>query len=278
MGKRSFFKYEALGNDFLLFVDWPCAADFDADLAVALCERHRGVGADGLIRISAPRDGGALRMDLLNADGSAAETSGNGMRCAVLLARDEDLVQAGELVVETTAGKVSATVGPEGGSDATARVGMGVAKVAPLAVSPFPERRAFSVDVGNPHLVLIGETTDGVDLAVVGRALSTDVPAGRNVELVAVGPGDDELGLAVYERGAGLTLACGSGSVASAAAAHSVGLVGERVVVHNPGGDLVVELVASNGGWSATLVGPAHRVAEVTVDEQELRSFGASGL
>jgi len=114
--------------------------------------------------------------------------------------------------------------------------------------------------------VLIGATVEDVDLGSLGPSLEVGVPGGQNVELVAVRPGRDELDLVVWERGVGLTLACGSGSIAAAAAAHVAGLVGAVVVVHNPGGDLVVELAPLAGGVGATLVGPARHVAQVFVD------------
>ncbi|MGA9078199.1 MAG: diaminopimelate epimerase [Acidimicrobiales bacterium] len=260
-------KYEALGNDFLIVVDWAGAGRFDAELAASLCERHRGVGADGLIRLSAPARGGTLRMELRNADGTPAETSGNGLRCAVVCARDAGLVAAGRLVVETEAGDAPVALdAPENDGPVTVHVGMGTVRVDPLATSPVKERRAYRVDAGNPHLVLLGADLDGVDLGVVGPELERAVSGGQNVELAACRKGSDEIGLVVWERGAGLTLACGSGSAAAAAAAHSVGLVGENVVVHNPGGDLAVELVAADGGVEATLVGTARRVARLVVD------------
>jgi len=260
-------KYEAVGNDFLVIADWEKAGRFDADLALALCDRHRGIGADGLLRLSAPQRGGVLRMDVLNADGSCAETSGNGVRCAVLCARDIGLVTADRLVVETVVGNVSASIdAPDATVPATVRVDMGVVRVTPLPASPVEGRRAFLADVGNPHLVLIGATLGDVDLATVGPTLERSVPGGQNVELVACHEGADELDLVVWERGAGLTLACGSGSVAAAAAAHATGLVGVVVVVHNPGGDLVVELAPAGHGLEATLVGPARRVGKIVVD------------
>jgi diaminopimelate epimerase len=259
-------KYEALGNDFLLVVDWPREGRFDAGLAQALCDRHRGVGSDGLIRLSAPREGGDLRMDLLNADGSTAETSGNGLRCAVLCARDHGLVTADQVVVETAAGPVPASFdAPDGDHPVTVRVGLGAVRVEALATS-IAARQAWRVDVGNAHLVLIGATVEDVDLGSLGPSLEAGVPGGQNVELVAVRPGRDELDLVVWERGVGLTLACGSGSIAAAAAAHVAGLVGAVVVVHNPGGDLVVELAHLASGVGATLVGPARHVAQVFVD------------
>ena len=271
VGVLDLLKYEAVGNDFLLFVDWQKGRTFDAALAVTLCDRHRGVGADGLIRISRPHAGGSLRMDLLNADGSAAETSGNGMRCAVLCSVDEGIVPPGELLIETVVGRVPASIDAARSEDErTVRVEMGIVALNELSSSPLEGRRAFAVDTGNPHLVLIGESNDDVDLSFLGPELSSGVPEGRNVEIVAKSKGDDELDLAVYERGVGITLACGSGSVAAAAAARSIGVVGGSVIVHNPGGDLLVELAEARSGFEATLVGPARRVARVIVDEDDL--------
>jgi diaminopimelate epimerase len=263
-------KYEAIGNDFLIVVDWHRTGRFDAEFAVALCERHRGVGADGLIRLSAPGRGGAARLDLLNADGSSAPTSGNGLRCAVLCCRDEGLVDGDRFVVETAAGDVPASLSAGTGKAPVVRVALGAVRVEARATSPVRRRRAFAVDVGNPHLVLLGADLTDVDLAVLGPVLDGGVPGGQNVELVAARAGSDELSLVVWERGAGLTLACGSGSAAAAAAAHLAGLVGGSVVVHNPGGDLVVELNSTPAGLEATLVGSAARVARVVVDTASL--------
>lgn len=279
MGALELWKYEAVGNDFLMVVDWERAGRFDSDLARALCDRHRGLGADGLIRISAPSAGSSMRMDLLNADGDPAETSGNGLRCAVLLAVDEGLVGPGDLLVETTAGLVPAEIDAaraELEEERTVRVQMGEVTVAELVTSPLEGCRAFAVDAGNPHLVLIGESTAAFALATLGPALSNGVAGGQNVEVVAPSKGEDELDLVVYERGVGTTLACGSGSVASAAAAHSIGLVGATVIVHNPGGDLFVELADTGAAYAATLTGPARRVARVIVDEDDLFSRQAS--
>ncbi|MGD0742717.1 MAG: diaminopimelate epimerase [Acidimicrobiales bacterium] len=266
MAQLELAKYEALGNDFLFLVDWGRAGRFDAQLARALCDRHRGVGADGLIRLSAPSAGGDMRMDLLNADGSAAETSGNGLRCAVLCARETELVSADRLVVETGAGPAAAVLAAaDGDHPVSIRVGIGAVRVEALTATPVEGRRAWRVDVGNPHLVLIGDAPVEVDLAVLGPSLEAAIPGGQNVEVVAARAGTDELDLVVWERGAGLTLACGSGSAAAAAAANAAGLVGPVVVVHNPGGDLVVELVSGGTAVEATLVGSARFVARVLV-------------
>lgn len=264
------YKYDAAGNDFLLRVDWERAGRFDAPFAAAVCDRHHGVGADGLMRISASGVGASFRMDLLNADGSVAKTSGNGIRCAAMCSLDEGIVRPGALLVETAAGEVGATVGGEADGPWTAvRVEMGTATVTKLRRSPVERTRAYRGDIGNAHLVLIGERTDDVDLAELGDRLVNAVEGGQNVMVIAPTGAPDELDLVAYERGCGFTLSCGSGSAVAAVAAYVDGLVGDKVVVHNPGGDLFVEIAREGGGYAVALSGPARRVAVVTVEDDE---------
>jgi diaminopimelate epimerase len=269
------YKYDAAGNDFLVSVDWERVGHFDAPFAEAVSERHHGVGADGLIRISESATGASFRMDLLNADGSSAETSGNGLRCAVLCALDEGVVRPGPLLVETAAGDVGATIGGEpAGLWAAVRVEMGVARVTKLDESPVAGTRAYRGDIGNPHLVLIGDKTGDVDLAAIGAGLVDAVEGGQNVMVIAPTSDPDELDLVAYERGCGFTLACGSGSAVAAVAAHLDGLVGDKVVVHNPGGDLFVEIAPAGDKFTAALSGPVRRVAMVTIDDDEIVTWG----
>ncbi|MBW3642664.1 MAG: diaminopimelate epimerase [Actinobacteria bacterium] len=258
-------KHHGLGNDFLVLVDLDRAAVLGARAARALCDRRRGVGADGLIQVSAGTDGADVTMTLRNADGSLAEMSGNGIRClaqAVARSRNVDVV---ELSVATGGGLRRLSVGP--GPDAhTAwvHVDMGPAGEGPPA--PVTEEvegwlDTASVDLGNPHLVVLVKDPAAVDLGEVGPRLSSQLEGGSNVEVVAPAPGhDDVLDLRVWERGAGITEACGTGAAAGAHAAHGWGLVGERVLVRMPGGELEVHL-----GTTVTLAGPATFVADVEV-------------
>ncbi len=265
------YKYDSAGNDFLVSVDFERQQRFDAPFAVAVCDRHHGVGADGLIRISRSEVGASFRMDLFNADGSIAETSGNGIRSAVLCALDEGVIRPGDLLVETASGGVAAKIGGETvGHRSAIRVEMGAPRMRKLDASPVPGTRAYSGDIGNPHLVLIAKTTDDVDLVAIGQRLVDSVEGGQNVMVIAPSDASDELELVAYERGCGLTLACGSGSAVAAVAAHLDGIVGDKVVVHNPGGDLFVEIGRADGALTATLSGPARRVAVVTVDDDAI--------
>ncbi len=270
MTPLSLVKYEGLGNDFLIVIDRLGDAPISASIAVALCDRHRGIGADGLIRLSESETGESLCFELRNADGSVAETSGNGLRCAALAAVDEGLTVTRAFPLETIAGPVHAELGARHAGEVEVRVTMGSAVVGEID-APIANRRAFHVNVGNPHLVLLGERSDDVDLAAVGPGLENAVEGGQNVEVVSV-TARDRMTLAVWERGAGLTLACGSGAVAAAAAAWSIGLVDGSVVVDNPGGVVRVELTGDDPeNPTVALTGPARRIGSISV---ELSDFG----
>jgi diaminopimelate epimerase len=266
-------KHHGQGNDFLVLLDADDRCRINPTTVRSLCERRRGVGADGLIRVTgadSAGDGAALTMELHNADGGRAEMSGNGIRCLAQAAVDEGLASPPTFVVHTLAGPRTVTVrpGPIAGT-AQVTVDMGAAELGPEERHPsiesmLPDRgwRARTVCVGNPHLVLLGTDLDGVDVAGAGSAVQDRYTGGINLELVSPGPGPDELVLRVWERGVGATLACGTGSCAAAAAAQAWGVVGDRVRVHNPGGVLEVEL----DGTGVVLGGVVHRVCSVEVD------------
>ncbi len=226
-------KYHGLGNDFLILLDADGTLPFDADLARAVCDRHRGIGADGLIRMT---NMAAPRMELLNADGSRAETSGNGLRCAARAVVDAGWVAGPELTITTDAGPRLVSLLDDG----QVSVDMGRIQV-----------EGEHVDVGNPHRVVFVDDLVGVD-----GSTQPDL----NLEFVVPGPGPDEITMRVFERGVGETQACGSGACAAAAVAHEKGLVGTLVTVHQPGGDATVTL----DGETVTLTGPADFVFEGT--------------
>ena len=267
-------KYEGLGNDFLVLVDRDREFAYDATFSRAICDRHHGIGADGLLRLSDPRHGGDLLMELRNADGSIAETSGNGMRCAVLAAIDEGLVHGDELEVETVAGKSRASVELIGDLGiATIRVDMGLATIERLPEFDLGARLAYGVNIGNPHLALVSATPDGLEVGAIGPDLESATPGGQNVEIVTVDPDRGQISIDTWERGSGLTLACGSGSCAAAAAARLAGLVDSRVTVHNRGGDVVVELDGSKSAPRVMLIGDTRRIGVVVFDDRDLAAF-----
>jgi diaminopimelate epimerase len=250
-------KYQALGNDFLILVDADGANAVNDDFVRRACDRHRGVGADGLIRVTRDASGAAdLVMELRNADGGAAEMSGNGIRCLVRAAVAHGLVTGPEVAVATDAGVRRLWIKDEG-----VAVDMGKAELGDEREHSSPGWRQRDVDMGNPHLVLLCPDPAEVHVAELGPKLEQLRPGGMNVEFIAPGPGTDELRLRVWERGAGETQACGTGACAAAAAAHAWGLVGRHVTVHNPGGDLEVDL----GEDTVLLTGPAEFVARVEI-------------
>jgi diaminopimelate epimerase len=251
-----FAKYHGLGNDFVL-VEGPL---MDPVRARAVCDRRRGVGADGVVTILPPRTAGAAAaMHIYNPDGSVAEMCGNAIRClARHLAESRGL--DGALRIDTDAGTKVCTLhrGPRGDVEAVS-VEMGPARVeGEQEFRVGAERlRAVRVSMGNPHAVLFDEPSRA-RAAAVGPPVERAVPGGVNVGFARPGPGG--IDLVVWERGAGLTDACGTGACAATVAAVRRGDVpaGAPVEVRLPGGAL--EITVSPDLDRVTMRGPATRV------------------
>jgi diaminopimelate epimerase len=260
-------KLHGLGNDFLVVLDdgtGPETGPEFSDLARRLCDRHTGIGADGLI-LGRPLDGpdGVLGFRLWNADGGEAEMSGNGIRCLAHAALDAGWVVEGDSFgVITPAGRRTVSIRRVAPCETWAEVDMGTVKIRGEDQRCNVRHGQLLVDVGNPHLVVLGPDPAGVDLPSLGPRLGATDPAGLNVEFVALGPRADTVTMRVWERGVGETLACGTGSVAAAAALHHWGRVGTSVTVEQPGGAAVVSL---RDDGTATLAGPSTLIAECRV-------------
>jgi diaminopimelate epimerase len=256
---RAFTKVEGLGNDFVLL-----EADHEdaitANLAKEMCDRRYGIGADGVLMVLPPRAGGDARMHVINADGSVPEMCGNGLRCVVHHVATRGGLNQGELAIETDAGVRKCTFECKGES-ALVEVEMGdVRIVGTRTLSPrgIPYELTL-VDAGNPHAVAYRDDPAG-ELESVGLLLATDpsFERGTNVELVRWARG--VLELAVWERGAGRTLACGTGACAAVAVACARGEAasGKRVIVRLPGGDLTITHDVEAG--ATRMLGLARRV------------------
>lgn len=277
-GRLALTKHHGAGNDFLVLLDADGKRPVRAGEVVALCDRHRGIGADGLLRATRrPGEKASLTMELYNADGSVAEMSGNGIRCLVQAAVDARWVQAGAVEVHTAAGRrwVEYRPGP-GPQQGFATVQMGTAVLGDQLELDEPPglQLARGVNMGNPHLVLLldGPVHDAV-VSGTGPRLERSVTGGANVEFVwRMSVDEPVLGMRVWERGVGETLACGTGSCAAAAAAASWGLGGRHFTVHNPGGPLEVELTDDG----MLLGGPTQLVARVEVGEDVLAAAALS--
>ena len=268
-------KHEGAGNDFLVVLDPDDSLRLSGDQIRLLCHRHRGIGADGVIRVGrgARCRGADLTMQLHNADGGEAEMSGNGIRCLAQAAVDAGWVTPPTFSVATAGGVRTVTFLPgEVPGWARASVDMGAVTVGP-AQEDIDGRTARTADVGNPHLVLVGPGVAGlarVEIETRGPQLQAAYPEGINVEWIELAhdADGDFLELRVWERGAGETLACGTGSVAAAAVARALKLVGGTgpVRVHNPGGMLEVTLghgAEAEAEAPAVLAGPVRKVADI---------------
>lgn len=276
-----FSKYQGLGNDFLLLDsrDGLSLSEGGGPLSLdpqhirLLCDRRFGVGADGVILALPPQEGGELRMRIFNADGTEPEMCGNGIRCLARFLADTDGDLPGRSwQIETLAGRIV----PELQADGRIRVDMGPPFLAPddvpttLPVGPqgLPQGelevegfrlRVAAAGMGNPHVVIPVEDVASVDLEGLGAALEVHpaFPARTNVHFVqALQP--SHLVMRVWERGAGPTLACGTGACATLVACHLLGLSERRARLDLPGGSLAIDWDASSGHLFMT--GPAEAV------------------
>ncbi len=251
-----FWKYHGLGNDFVVVEGTELMSPARA---AALCDRRRGIGADGVLTILPAPDGGAAFMHIYNSDGSVAAMCGNGVRCVARhLAETRGL--SGEVVVETDAGPRRCTVHRGAGGVESVTVEMGRARIEGFQEFVVgPERiRALRVSMGNPHAVVL-DGPDASRAGTVGPAIEAQVPGGVNVGFGhAAGSAVD---LVVWERGAGLTEACGTGACAAAVAAlHEGLLVGPGpVTVRLPGGTLEISV---GPDLAVRMKGPAEKVFE----------------
>jgi diaminopimelate epimerase len=270
-------KHHGSGNDFLVALE-PVGADLGAEEVSALCDRHRGFGADGLIVGTHGSNGADLEMLLRNADGSIAEMSGNGIRCLVQAAVAAGMVPPGTVVVDTAAGRRTVDYRRIAEGLGHAEVEMGPVVIGgdlPLDETPVVlagagrVSRACTVGVGNPHIVLLG-VDGGPDVSAVGPEIESVVDGGVNIEVIRAYDGTS-IDMEVWERGVGITESCGTGACAAAAAALSWGLVGDEVDVSTPGGALQVKL----GPAGATLCGPARMIGELTVESHLLSGLVA---
>ncbi|MEZ5647919.1 MAG: diaminopimelate epimerase [Alphaproteobacteria bacterium] len=246
MTPLAFTKMHGLGNDFVVLDGRRAAVQLSSVQAKLLADRHRGIGCDQVIIIEPPQQGGDVFMRILNADGGEVEACGNATRCVAARLMKE--TGKNRLVIETKAGHVEAV--PAG--DGLISVDMGSALLnwrdIPVAtvcdtlhmpVQKGPLRDPVGTSMGNPHATFFVENADDIPLDTLGPVLECDpfFPARANIGIASL-EGKDRIRLRVWERGAGLTQACGSGACAAAVAAARRGLTGRKVVVRTDGGDL----------------------------------------
>jgi diaminopimelate epimerase len=246
-----FFKAEACGNDFLIVEAKYMGAD-PVELSRRLCDRHHGIGADGVEWVS-PGDAGLVTARLFNADGSEAEISGNGTRCVA--AWVVETRGGSEVRVMTGAGEKECMLLRRSGNEFEFMVDMGAALV--LGEKTVHGVKGLVVSTGNPHFVQFVENfPNGWQEGAGCLSTSPEFPGGTNVELVrTLGP--NSLEFRIFERGAGETQSSGTGSCASAVAAIHTGRAVSPIEAHAPGGKQVVHW---DGGDALLLEGPARLI------------------
>lgn len=267
-----FTKYTGLGNDFVILdgktarnVKDPCA------LAPKICDRHFGVGADGLVLLL-PSDKADMRMQIINSDGSEAEMCGNATRCVALHLYRRGIVRKKQISLETLAGIIHTDIVDE--TAGTVRVDMGLPRLTrgEIPMTGISGEKAINVplracgtefcgtavSMGNPHFVVFVENAEKTPVDVWGPALETHeaFPKKTNVEFVHV-INDRTVRMRVWERGAGITKACGTGACATAVACILNHKTGDYITVKLDGGDLLIEWpIAKN----IFMTGPAAEV------------------
>ena len=271
-----FTKMHGAGNDYVYVNGFEYDLDWE-HISQNVSDRHKGIGADGLIVACPPSNDSDLKMRMFNADGSEGEMCGNGIRCLVAFARDEGLVESTDQVlkVETLAGDLEVFPIVENNEMVGAKVSMGLPILLPrdipvaigdeqsiLDYSMTVDNHEFSfnfVSMGNPHAIaFIDAEVDDFPLELIGPKIENHAifPNKVNFEIVNV-LSPSELKMRVWERGSGITMACGTGACAVAVAAHLKGITTDTVNLSLPGGDLTVRW---NGVGEVELEGPVETV------------------
>jgi diaminopimelate epimerase len=268
-----FTKMEGLGNDYVYVNGFEETVHDPATLAVRMSDRHYGVGSDGLILIL-PSETADARMEMYNADGSRAEMCGNGIRCVARYVYEHRIAHKEQLVIETDAGPKRLDLDIVEGRVERIRVGMGKPTLERTAIpmNGPPGRvvdeplevcgqtlRVTAVNMGNPHCVTFVDCVNEADVEGLGPKIATHAsfPAGVNAEFVEV-VDRTHLGMRVWERGSGETLACGTGACAACVAAALNDLAVRAVTVGLAGGELQVEW--DKGSDEVLMTGPAREV------------------
>jgi len=228
MKNLSFTKMQGLGNDFIV-LDGP--VHLSPDEIVEICDRRFGVGADGVLVVTKLDP---VRMEYWNADGTPAETCGNGLRCVARYAYDKGWTMDRNFAVATAMGAMGVRVLEDG-------IEVQLGRPSVVGHSDIDGRHYHLIDVGNPHAVVIVDDPDTSDVATIGEALQTEdiFERGTNVEFVSIN--DGLVRMRVWERGVGETLACGTGMVAAAFVATKTGRLEGPIDVEVPGGTGQVE-------------------------------------
>jgi len=270
-----FSKMHGLGNDYIVIDETKgevIPEEKKNEVSFNLCRRGFSIGADGVIFVcpSATED---IRFRIFNSDGSEAEMCGNGIRCFVKYVYDKGVLRKNVLDMETLGGTKKVALTIKNDSVSSVKVDMGFATFKPSEIPVISEKgeviqeeleiegRTYTVtavSVGNPHAVIFTENIDDVPLSEVGPLIETHetFPQKTNVHFVKI-MSRNEIDMITWERGAGMTFACGTGATSCVISAFKLGTVDEKVLVHLPGGDLQIEVYENNGQLGGFMEGDA---------------------
>ncbi|MGE5841016.1 MAG: diaminopimelate epimerase [Deltaproteobacteria bacterium] len=273
-----FYKYHALGNDYLVINPSDLAGDLAPGRIRRICHRNYGVGSDGILLGPLKTGEGDFGLRIFNPDGSEAEKSGNGLRIFSRYLWDQGLVRDQAFTIMTPGGKVESVV-RDGGRTVTVQMGQVSFHSNRIPVKGKPrevlnetitvagqELRFCAATVGNPHCVVLRESVSEEETRRLGPLIENDprFPNRTNVQFMKV-LDRSQIQIEIWERGAGYTLASGSSSSAAAAVAYRPGLWGGQITAHMPGGDLDIRI---SDDFSIQMTGPVTKVAEGTLSPE----------
>jgi diaminopimelate epimerase len=256
----TFSKMHGLGNDYIVIDESEniiIAEEKKPEIVEEICRRGFSVGADGVIFVSPSNTENAdIRFRIFNSDGSEAEMCGNGIRCFAKYVYENEIIHSDEILVETLGGIKEVDLDVEGGEVIASTVDMGVPTFNTQDVPMISDKEEFldseiivagkpikmtAVNVGNPHAVIFSDNLNNIDLNVIGPLIENHqaFPQKTNVHFVNI-INRNEIEMLTWERGAGFTLACGTGATACVIAGYKLGKLDEEVEVHLPGGELFI--------------------------------------
>lgn len=281
-----FSKMHGLGNDYVVIDETTeeiIPEDKKPEITAELCRRGFSIGADGVIFVSpSTSDDTDIRFRIFNSDGSEAEMCGNGIRCFSKFVYEKGIIKKEKIDVETFGGTKTVTLTIEDGKVASSKVDMGNATFKTSSIPMISDKNEFLdeelivegnpvkmsvVSVGNPHAVIFTDDLDNVPLNEIGPVIETygSFPQKINVHFVKI-VNKNEIDMITWERGAGVTLACGTGATSCVIAGFKLQKLNNDVLVHLPGGDLKIEVYEEDGTLGAFMEGDSILVFDGTIE------------
>jgi diaminopimelate epimerase len=279
-----FSKMQGLGNDYIVINETEeelISEKKKPRIIEQLCRRGFSVGADGVIFV-ASSDVADIRFRIFNSDGSEAEMCGNGIRCFAKFVYENDILKVEKMHVETLAGIKEVVVKVENNIVVSSKVDMGTATFNTADIPMITEKKEFIdekllvngetisvtvMSIGNPHAVIFSENLDEIPLEDLGPRIENHeaFPERINVHFINI-INPNEVDMITWERGAGLTLACGTGATSSVIVGYKQELLNKEVLVHLPGGELIVSIYEEEGKIGALMEGDAFLVFDGIIE------------